>query len=427
MDSWARWTGIILVVAALLRAAILVAHDPLAGYANAGPMNGTSACVGLFPATDTAGPRSATPEAPIATYRAGAAAPGCAPSAESAFAGTVLAVARVARANVERFPLRWIGYAKLVLLFATAFAIAALLRERPAAAIAHGLVVLLVLADPVVTLWMSTLYREFFAIWALYAALASACVLATTEKSVLPWSLLLLSLAVLGLAREYDAVLGIALVAIAWPWLWHRSPRLAAGTALLAVVLWIPAYVLLQHEGSPHAPVLDIAYLSKALGTLQSATPSGIGTLEGARGLPLSGLPAWALSPLAAATSAMPATLFIALQAATFLMLPLAVFALLVLRRWRGDPLAPLMLSAALGAIAVHALLVALFGGAWDPVARFLPAILAMWTALVAGMVGVPLLIKRWIAEPRDVPLELGVGAATVGAAAYAVMLVIPA
>lgn len=163
MESWARWTGIILVVAALARAALLVAHDPLAGYANAGPMDGTSACIGLFPATGASAARAATPEAPIAIYRAGAAASGCAPSAESAFAGTVLAIARAARADVQRFPLRWIGYAKLALLFAAAFAIAAALRERPAAGLVHGLVVLVVLADPVVTLWMNTLYREFFA------------------------------------------------------------------------------------------------------------------------------------------------------------------------------------------------------------------------------------------------------------------------
>jgi hypothetical protein len=34
--------------------------------------------------------------------------------------------------------------------------------------------------------------------------------------------------------------------------------------------------------------------------------------------------------------------------------------------------------------------------------------------------------VRRWIAEWRDMPLELGVGAAAVAAGVYAVMLIVP-
>jgi hypothetical protein len=109
------------------------------------------------------------------------------------------------------------------------------------------------------------------------------------------------------------------------------------------------------------------------------------------------------------------------LQLATLLALPLAFVALAVLRRRRGDPFTPLLLGMMLGAVAFHALLLALFGG--GPAAgvpRYLPAILAMYTMLIATAVGIPVIARRWIAEPRDIPLELGVGSVAIGVAVYA-------
>jgi hypothetical protein len=82
------------------------------------------------------------------------------------------------------------------------------------------------------------------------------------------------------------------------------------------------------------------------------------------------------------------------------------------------------MLGMMLGAITWHALAAALYGGAPDPAVRYLPAILALFVAVIGALVGLPVLARRWIAEWRDMPLELGVGAAMVGAGAYAVVLV---
>ena len=428
MDFWTRWTGIILVALALLRAGVLVAHDPLAGYADSGAMRATAACVGLAPKDDR-GARAR--EHPVATYASGASTKDCYWSAESAFAGVTLAVARTFGADTTQFQVRWVGLAKLILLFSAAFIIAFALRDHPAASAAHGLVVLLVLADPAVTLWMNTFHREFFAMWALYVAVGGACVLALTQRLVLPWALIMVGIVLLALAREYDALLGILLVAIAWPWMWHRSQRLAAATVVIALAAWVAAFIALQHEGAPRWPSGDLASIARSamqsIAGMQQATPAGIGALEAAAFTPARDLPAWGFSLLEAATRALPAAAFGALQLAMLLLLPASLLTLATLRPRRGDPFTPLMLGMMLGAIALHALAAALYGGAPDPAVRYLPAILAMFAAIISALVGLPVLVRRWIGEWRDMPLELGVGAAMVSAGAYAVVLVIPA
>src|SRR5258708_40379647 len=61
LDFLRQWVGVILVVAGLARAFVLVAHDPLVGYANQHDMHRTSACIGLFPVKESA-VASAPPE-----------------------------------------------------------------------------------------------------------------------------------------------------------------------------------------------------------------------------------------------------------------------------------------------------------------------------------------------------------------------------
>jgi hypothetical protein len=425
VDFWTRWTGIILVALALTRAAVLVAHDPLAGYADSGAMRATAACVALAPKDD---PGSHARERPVTAYATGASTRDCYWSAEAAFAGLSLAVARATGADTRRFQVRWLGAAKLLLLFSMAFVVAFALRDHAAASAVHGLVALLVLADPAVTLWMNTFHREFFAMWAAYMVVGGACVLALTQRMVLPWAMLMAGVAVLALSREYDALLGVLLVAIAWPWMWHRSQRLAAATVLIALAAWVAAFVALQHEGVPRGPSGDFAAILhsaiKALAGFQQAAPAALGALDGTVFTPARDLPAWGFSLLEAATRALPPPAFGALQLTLLLLLPASLLTLAALRPRRGDPFTPLMLGMMLGAITWHALAAALYGGAPDPAVRYLPAILAMFVAVIGALVGLPVLARRWIAEWRDMPLELGVGAAMVGAGAYAVVLV---
>jgi hypothetical protein len=163
-DFLKQWVGMILILLGLARAALVVMQDPMAGYANQYDMHRTSACIGFFPAAEAAA-TVATPEAPISRYAIASRTDGCYQSAEVGIAAVAVAIARATGADPGRISLKYVGYVKLAVLFATALLLAWLLRDHPAASATHGLVVLLILADPVVTLWMNTLYTEFATIW----------------------------------------------------------------------------------------------------------------------------------------------------------------------------------------------------------------------------------------------------------------------
>ena len=492
-DFMREWIGVVLVVAGLARALLLVAHDPLMGYANQADMQRTSACIGLFPAKETP---EATPEAPIATYRLGSRTVGCYQSAEVAIAATTLAIARALRADTSHFDLRWIGYTKVALLFGTALLIAWALRGHPGAAVAHGLIVALVLSDPVVTLWFNTLYTEFGAIWALYAAIGAACILALSETpSYVAWGLLVLALVALAFSREQFTLLGPAIVLASWPWLWHHSRRLTVATFAITLIASAMAFFLLArpevivqanrtdaylgmvlpsspepartlatlglpetcapligstwyrqrgesvHQACPQVFKLSsFAFLKlapdepatlgralvRALPAVQSVSPSYVGTLEGARGTPLQELPAWAFSPLDWIALRMPSAVFVALTWATFLIAPAALIALVVLRRWRGDPLAPLLLAMLLGGTAIYAFATTVFGDGFSEASRhYLPGALAMYSLLIATLVGIPALLVHWTRAPKENLLEGAVGLVSLGVAVFVGMQVL--
>lgn len=235
MRAIREWLGLALVVAGILRAALLVAHDPLMGYANQYDMVRTSACTGLYPAI--ADPAAATPDAPVALYRTGGARTGaCYLSTEVVIDAVVIRIARLADKERTEIPLRWFGFAKLALLSLTALLVAFALHRNPAASLAHGLVFLAILADPVVTLWMNSLYTEFGAILGLYAVVAAACALAETDRGrYAMWAVLAAGIVALALSREQFALLAPALLLAAAPWLWQRSAELTVVSFLLAL------------------------------------------------------------------------------------------------------------------------------------------------------------------------------------------------
>jgi hypothetical protein len=490
LDFLRQWVGVILVVAGLARAFVLVAHDPLVGYANQHDMHRTSACIGLFPVKEAATPFAPTAQAPLSVYRLGSRTSGCYLSSEVAIAATVVAAARAVGADVAQFRLQWIGYAKLALLFGTALLIAWLLRDHPWASLVNGLVVLLVLADPVVTLWFNTLYTEFAAIWALYAIIGAMCVLAISERlGFVAWSLLVIALVALAFSREQFALLAPALVAAAWPWLWHRSDRMTMvvfSVALLACVVSFAAlprpdvvrkanrtdtYLGLAASASTPerglailglpercAPLVGASWyrqrgedllrvcpevftlssvaflnfvsdepqalareLARGLPAVQSLSPAYVGTLEGENGKLLRDLPAWAYSPLDALASHTPAAIFAALTLATFAVAPVALVALVVMRRWRGDPLAPLLLAMLLGGTAIYAFLTTVLGDGLSEAARhYLPGQLASWVLVVAVAAGLPFLVVRWKQAPKEALLEVGIAVVMLAAAGYA-------
>ena len=244
-----EWVGLVLVLLGFLRAGVLVAHDPVMGYANQYDMIRTSACLGLYPAVSD--PEARTPEAPIAQYKTGGTRSGqCYLGTEVALAAAVMGAARLAKSESGLIRLNWIGYAKLALLAFAALLIAFALHHHPGAALAHGLVFLLVLADPVVTLWFNSLYTEFSAIWGLYAVIGAACALALTERGKYAmWTVLVTGLLALAFSREQYALLVPALVLASWPWLWRRSAEMTVATFIVALAACLVSYTVLPRPG----------------------------------------------------------------------------------------------------------------------------------------------------------------------------------
>ncbi len=91
------------------------------------------------------------------------------------------------------------------------------------------------------------------------------------------------------------------------------------------------------------------------------------------------------------------------------------------MRRWRGDPLAPLLLAMLLGGTAIYAFLTTVLGDGLSEAARhYLPGQLATWVLVVAVAAGLPFLVVRWKQAPKEALLEVGVAVVTLAAAGYA-------
>jgi hypothetical protein len=242
-----EWIGWILLVLGLSRAAFLVAQQPMLGYANQFDMVRTSACIGLYPDLPEPAHLQASPAAPLPLYRAGPRIEGgCYLAAEVAIVAVAVKASAWIRGTGDTMPLRHVGLAKWGLLALAALAIGWALHAHPLAALLHGLVVFVVMADPVVTLWLNTLYTEFATLWGVYAAIGTLCALALTDRGAyVNAALLVLALATLGFAREQFALLSPVLVLLAWPWLWARSSHLTVGAFGVALVAAIVSFLLL--------------------------------------------------------------------------------------------------------------------------------------------------------------------------------------
>jgi len=488
-----QWLGVILVLAGLARAGIVVLQEPMVGYANQYDMHRTSACIGLFPA-DEAAAKEGTPEAPISRYALGSRTDGCYQGSEVAIAATAVAIARATGADSSRFRLQWVGCVKLALLFASAFAIAWLLRDHPAASAVHGLVVLLVLADPVVTLWMNTLYTEFATIWSLYLVMGAASALALYDRqSFFAWALLFLGLVTLAFSREQFALLGPAMVLAAWPWLWHSSRQLTVAAIVVTLIASFASLFVLPRPmnvakanrtdtylhlllpasssatrglatlGLPDTcePLVGASWYrqrgesvekacpqvyglssfsflrvasdepealaraaARALPSVQGVAPTYLGVMAAQRGKGIDDLPWWAFSPIHVLDSMLPASVFVALTLATFALAPAGLITLIVLRRWRGDPLAPLLLAMLLGGTAIYAFLTTMLGDGMNEAARhYIPGSLSTYAALVLAIGGVATVGMRWKETPKEALLELSTAAVVIVLLAYGCFL----
>ena len=173
-----RWVlGALLLCAAagILRAALLLAHQPLIALANSYDEVRYTACFDLYPerGADVAPTRN-SPEAPYARYRfMRNDAPLCYWSSELLFQAAVAALYRSEEAlgGGASHDVRWLGALKFgaLLLVWLAFTRAWWRRGDHTAALGNGLLLPLLFADPANTVYLNTFYAEWSALLAMYA------------------------------------------------------------------------------------------------------------------------------------------------------------------------------------------------------------------------------------------------------------------
>ncbi|MEP6701603.1 MAG: hypothetical protein ABJB04_01350 [Betaproteobacteria bacterium] len=237
---------LVLLLLGALRIAWMVSHQPLLGYANQYDAGRTSACVGLWPNLPEPDRYEAHLEAPIAQYVEGQPRPAeCYASSELVFVALAMTEWKVANltglVKSATMDLRYVGATKAIALLLLAIAFTIALRERPLWMIAHAAVFGLVLADPLVTLWMNTLYTEFAAVLFGYAAVCCLVVIAGVAPDRTRWYVALAAALIgLGLSRQQHAALPLFLSVLLLPavWRYHRSFGFALlGVSALVIVL----------------------------------------------------------------------------------------------------------------------------------------------------------------------------------------------
>jgi hypothetical protein len=226
----------------------VVGAAPVLGYANQFDMGRTSACIGLWPDVPPEARLQAHAEAPIATYVRDERHPQyCYWSSELLFVAPVAALMSVG----DKIDLRVVGAVKGLALVLVALALGAMLRARPGLALAHAVVFALVICDPIVTLWMNTLYTEFSALFFAYASVVLVVAIGARPVSADPPArtqviALVLSIAGLGLSRQQHAWLPALLIVPLVFSLWVPARR----AALLLIVVAV-AVAALQVEHLP--------------------------------------------------------------------------------------------------------------------------------------------------------------------------------
>lgn len=245
----------------LVRLGFVVAHQPLAGFANQFDMLRTTACLGLEP--DSALPAgSATPQAPVESYRRDGAIDGnCLPGSEVALAGLAMLVDQVADqfagGDPERFPLRLLALIKALLLLLALGVLDHRLRHWCRLRTAHIGLAALLLADPLNTLYLAGFYTEFGSLLAAWLTLAWPLPWllrgrAPSAVSLMLWGVLLSALL---LARFQHVV--TPFVALAWMVVlgWYRGwPLLRLA---LPLVLLLPALAATLHWQREYPTIAD--------------------------------------------------------------------------------------------------------------------------------------------------------------------------
>ena len=160
----------------------LVMHNPVLGYANNYDMIRLQACHQIWPADTIIDITTGTPAAPLRRYTLDKhVETPCFPSSELLFTSIGIELGKLKNLATGEvlISIKTIGLVKaLFLVFTAIFAsIYFYRRNLYSAMVANGLVMLLVLSDPGITLYMNTFYTEFSAVYFLYLVLIGVAVL----------------------------------------------------------------------------------------------------------------------------------------------------------------------------------------------------------------------------------------------------------
>ncbi|MBS0589459.1 MAG: hypothetical protein JSR65_02335 [Proteobacteria bacterium] len=246
---WLWWALAACLLAGLWRLGALVAHEPLIALANSYDEVRYSACFGLYPdRPDAVPPERNSPQAPYSRYRfVTAKNPICYWSTELLFQGAAAAVfhAEEAATGTTVHSVRWIGAFKIAAMLALwlGFSVAWLRRREPWSALANGLLLPLLFADPANTIYLNTFYAEWTALLALYAVAGLILIHAGKPARGHAFALLALAAAALAVSKIQHIVLpfGIAVAMLAigrWRdrvWLWKGKALLIGALAGIVV------------------------------------------------------------------------------------------------------------------------------------------------------------------------------------------------
>lgn len=265
--------AILLLVVGTARIGWMVGHQPMLGYANQFDMGRTSACFGLWPDLPEPLRYEAHRAAPIAQYVEGERRQDeCYASSELLFAGIGMGAWKLAAgaglATPDAMDLRYVGAVKAAALVLLALIFTCLLRDRPVWMLTHSAVFALVLADPLVTLWLNTLYTEFAAVFFAYAAVMTLVMIVGNAPDRGGWYFAFaVALLGLGLSRQQHALLPAFLLLLAGPAIWQHRRRLALPLGIAA-----SAVIVLQAVVITRPPSIGAANnVNVVLGTLLPA------------------------------------------------------------------------------------------------------------------------------------------------------------
>ena len=194
----------------------LAMYNPVLGYANNYDMIRLQACHQIWSADTIIDITAGTPTAPLRRYTLDKRVETpCFPSSELLFthSGIELGKLKNLATGEVLISIKTIGLVKAIFLAVTAiFASLFFYRSQLyGAMLANGLVMLLVLSDPGITLYMNTFYTEFSAVYFLYLALIGVVVTAAGQWKLIHSAPLLIGLLGLGFSKPQHMPLALCM------------------------------------------------------------------------------------------------------------------------------------------------------------------------------------------------------------------------